>query len=100
MSRYTISDQAREDIKGIYRYIAGDNAAAARRLRTAFIDKFRLLAGQPLLGEARNDLAANLRMLAADNYVVLYRPTDAGIDVVRIIHAARDLAALWRSSCQ
>jgi toxin ParE1/3/4 len=97
MSRYTISDQAREDVKGIYRYIAGDNVAAARRLRTAFINKFRLLAGQPLMGEARDDLAANLRMLTADNYVVLYRLTDVGIDVVRVIHAARDIAALWRS---
>ncbi len=97
MSRYTISDRAREDIKGIYRYIAGDNVAAARRLRAAFTDKFHLLAGQPLMGEARDDLAASLRIFAADNYVILYRPTGSGIDVVRVVHAARDLAALWRS---
>ena len=96
MSRYTVSDRAREDIKDIYRHIDGDNAAAARRLRIAFIDKFHLLARQPLLGEARDDLAANLRMLAADNYVLLYRPTNAGIEVARVLHAARDIAALWR----
>lgn len=97
MSRYTVSDRAREDIKDIYRHIAGDNVSAARRVRGAFIEKFRLLAGQPLMGEARDDLAGNLRMLTADSYVVLYRPKDAGIEIVRIVHAARDITALWRN---
>jgi toxin ParE1/3/4 len=97
MNRYTVSDRAREDIKGIYRYIAGDNVAAARRLRTVFLNKFRLLAEQPLMGESRNDLASNLRMFVSENYVLLYRPSGAGIEIVRVVHAARDLAALWQS---
>lgn len=96
MNRYTISDRAREDIKSIYRYIASDNVAAARRLRAGFIDSFRLLAGQQLLGEARDDLAATLRMWTAGNYVILYRPSPNGIEVVRVVHAARDIAALHR----
>lgn len=96
MSRYTISDHAREDIKSIYRYIAGDNVGAARRLRAVFLEKFRLLAGQPLLGEARDDLAPSLRIWPTGNYVVLYRPSPIGIEVVRVVHAARDIAALQR----
>ena len=60
MSRYTISSLAEADIKSIYRYVAADNVAA-RRLRATLVEKFRLLAAQPLLGEAREDLAENLR---------------------------------------
>ena len=30
-----------------------------------------------------------------ENYVIFYRPTGAGIDVVRVIHAARDIEALF-----
>lgn len=75
MSRYTIAREAREDLKEIYRYIARDNPSAAGRLRQIFFEKFRLLAEQPLIGEVRNDLAENLRMFSAGNYVVLYRPT-------------------------
>jgi len=95
VSRPTISPLAREDVRSIYRYVASDNPAAARRLRAGFREKFRLLADQPLLGEGRDDLAPNLRMLTLGNYIILYRPTDRSIDVVRVLHAARDIAALW-----
>jgi len=96
MSRYIVSPEAREDLKSIYRYIAQDNPSAAGRLRQVFLERFRLLAQGPLLGEARDDLATDLRMFTAGNYVILYRPTEDGIAVVQIVHSAQDLAALWR----
>jgi toxin ParE1/3/4 len=96
VSRYTLSPLARDDIKGICRYVAADNISASRRLRAILVDKFRLLAAQPLLGETRDDLAENLRMLTAGNYLILYRPAGHGIEVSRVIHAARDIAVLWR----
>lgn len=96
MSRYTLSPLARQDIKGICRYVAADNVPASRRLRGLLVDKFRLLAAQPLLGEARDDLAKNVRLLTAGNYLVLYRPASHGIEVSRVIHAARDIEILCR----
>lgn len=95
MSRYTIAPEARDDLRDVYRHIAKDNPNAAGRLRQLFFKKFRLLATQPLLGEAREDLAENLRMFTAGNYVILYRPTPSGIAVVQVVHSARDLVALW-----
>jgi toxin ParE1/3/4 len=96
MSRYIVSREAREDLKSICRYITQDSPSAAGRLRQVFFEKFRLLAQGPLLGEARDDLARDLRMFTAGNYVVLYRPTEDGITIVQIVHSAQDLAALWR----
>ncbi len=48
------------------------------------------------MGEARNDLAEDLRMFSAGDYVILYRPTDFGIAVVSVVHSARDIAALFQ----
>ena len=95
MSRYTLSPGASEDLKAIYRYLADRNAPAAGRLREIFLERFRLLARHPLLGQARDDLADGLRMFPAGSYVVLYRPAKVGITVAQILHSARDVDALF-----
>jgi plasmid stabilization system protein ParE len=95
MSRYTLSPDAREDLKAIYRYLANQSPPAAGRLREIFLDRFRLLARHPLLGQARDDLAEGLRMFPAGSYVILYRPSKVGIAVAHIVHSARDLDALF-----
>jgi toxin ParE1/3/4 len=33
--------------------------------------------------------------LAVGNYVVFYRPIENGIEVVRVLHGRRDIAALF-----
>ncbi len=95
MSRYRLVPPARQDIKDICRYIGSNNPPAAVRFRDSLRAKFRLLASQPLLGEARDDLAPGIRMLAVGSYVILYRPTGPAIEVVQVVHGARDIAALW-----
>jgi len=96
MTRYKIAPQAREDLKAIYRYLAERSKPATGRLRQVFLEKFRLLAGQPLLGEARDDLAKDLRMFTAGNYVILYRPAEHGIEVAHVVHSARDIEVVLR----
>jgi toxin ParE1/3/4 len=59
-------------------------------------EKFVLLPGQPLLGRLRPELALNLRSFPVDNHVIFYRPIDAGIEVARVLHGARDIDALFR----
>jgi toxin ParE1/3/4 len=98
MSRYKIAKEARQDLKDIYRYIVSDNLPAAGRLYDLFYNKFRMLAENPLLGEKRDDLAENLRMFTTGNYVILYRPTKDGVEIIMIVHSARDLPALWSAS--
>jgi toxin ParE1/3/4 len=60
-------------------------------------EKFVLLAGQPLLGRLRPELAPNLRNFPVGNHVIFYRPIDNGIEVARVLHGARDIDALFRT---
>jgi toxin ParE1/3/4 len=91
MSRWRLDPDARDDLQAIYEYVGAKNRTAAVRLIETFKGKFRLLARQPLMGKLRPELSPNLRSFVSRNYVVFYRPTRSGIDVARVIHAARDI---------
>jgi len=83
--------RAADDLIELWDYIAEDSVTRA----DAFIDeidsKFHLLAGQPMLGRSREDLAPGLRSLPFGRYVIFYEVIPDGIAIVRVLHAARDL---------
>lgn len=90
---------ARLDLLEAVAYLAERSEASARRFRTEAEATFRRLAGLPGLGtrydSSRPDLA-DLRYLPISrfrNWIVFYRPTSEGIEVVRVLHGARDLGA-------
>jgi toxin ParE1/3/4 len=69
MNRYTVGPKARRDLTEIYKYIARDSFSAADRVYEALLQTFCTLARHPLMGEAREDLAKNLRMFTSGKYV-------------------------------
>jgi len=93
MKRFRLDVDAKADLVSIHDYIARQNRAAADRVIDNLKRSFRLLATQPLMGEARFGIAPNLRCFVVSNYAVFYRPTRGGIEVARVIHAARDIEA-------
>jgi toxin ParE1/3/4 len=95
MSRYTVSPKAREDLKGIYRHVAQDSPSAAKRLRDALYESFRLLAKQPLLGQTCPNLRRGLRAFTVMSYVIFYVTTEQGIQIERVLHGARDIESLF-----
>jgi toxin ParE1/3/4 len=68
---------------------------AADRLIDRLYEKFRTASMHPLTGEARNDLAPGLRIFSVGNYIVVFREIPQGIEVVRVMHGARDLHRLF-----
>ena len=95
MTPYLIAPLAQTDLEEIWRYVARDNPRAADRLLARFRDKFLLLAGQPEMGEWREDLRPNLRAFTAGKYVIYFRPAENEIEIVRVLHSARDVRALF-----
>lgn len=85
------SDRAEADLTDIWVSIAKDNGPAADRVVLSLIEAEDRLALFPELGRLRPDLPGQLRSWPVGAYLVFYRPTEAGIVVIRILHGARDL---------
>ncbi len=95
MKPYRVSEAAHGDLDEIWFYIAQDNPDAADRIVRTLVSRFAMLAGMPEVGRRREELSARLRSLAVGNYVIFYRPLENGVEVVRVLHGARDLPPLF-----
>lgn len=95
MPQVTRRPLAETDILEIWDYIADDSLAAADRWMDHLDEQFRVLAAQPMMGRVRNELAPGVRSFPFGRYVVFYVPLDDGIDVVRVLHGARDIDAVF-----
>jgi toxin ParE1/3/4 len=98
MARLTITESARADLREIRDYIAKDNPAAARRVVERLRTQARKLAQTPGIGRRREDLRPDLFSFPVGKHVLFYRPQPGGIVLVRVLHGARDLPALFSTS--
>ena len=79
------------DILEIWDYIAEDSVTDADLWIDKLDEKLRLWATQPMMGRSREELASGLRSFAFGRYVVFFLPISDGLDVVRVLHASRDI---------
>jgi toxin ParE1/3/4 len=100
MGRVTLDRLADADLAGIAQYIGevDHSPAAARRFIDNPNEKLQLYAAQPEMGELRPELGQHICVFSYGNYVVIYRPLDDGIDVLRVFEGHRDYPALFRRS--
>ncbi len=94
MSEPRISELAEADLEEAWDYLAERNEAAADRLIDTILDRARLHAKLPLMGRPRDELSPGLRSFVVRPYVVFYRPADDTIEVVRVLHGARDIDSI------
>ncbi|MCY0093079.1 type II toxin-antitoxin system RelE/ParE family toxin [Hoeflea ulvae] len=86
---FRLTPRAEADITAIVLYIAEDNPAAAVRWYDDMLRHCRNLGAVPELGVARPDVRPDLRTFPAGNYMILYRKSDEGAEIVRVVHGAR-----------
>ncbi len=98
MGQVRRSAESELDYLEIWLYVAKDDPVAADQLLRAFDEKLNLLSDSPLVGRAREELAHNLRSSPVGNYILFYRPADGGVELVRLLHGARDIRRLFRRS--
>lgn len=94
MSLWRLSPPARADLVDAWQFIARDNALAADRLIDLLTEKFILLARQPGLGRSCPEIHEDLRRFSVPPYVIFYRTSPDGLDIVRVLHGSRDIDAL------
>jgi toxin ParE1/3/4 len=91
------SPEAIADLATITAYLEEYSAPAADRLAAEVDKRTELLAGQPGIGRERTELKAGLRSTVIEKvYLIFYRFDAAILEVVRILHGARDLEAEFR----
>lgn len=83
------------DLFEIWSYIAEDSVTNADRFAARIDKTFRLLARRPEIGRARPELYQDLRSFVVGKYVVFYMRVRNGIDVIRVLHGARDIDAVF-----
>ena len=93
--RFILSPDAQRDYEEIWDYIAADSVLAADNVVDTFTEKFALIATQSDIGKSHPELGEGLRAFRASRYMIFYRKIEDGIEVVRVIHGARDIPSLF-----
>jgi len=97
MSDYLIAPAACNELDEIWDYHAIElkNPDAADRILDEIFGAFGKLARAPGMGHFRRDLAAEpLRFWHVRSYLIIYRSEKRPIEVVRVLHGARDVQAI------
>lgn len=94
-TRIVRSPAAETDLIEIWLNIANDSRLAADRFLDTIAQRILQLATFPESGPRRPDIGAEVRALTIGNYLVLYRITEKHIEIVRVLHGARDVSALF-----
>jgi toxin ParE1/3/4 len=92
-----VSRRAEDDLRYIWRQLAGANPAAADRLMLRLDKKLHLLRDFPGMGTVRDDIRSGFRMLVEGNYLLLYehRAVDNAIELIAVVDGRRDLKGLF-----
>jgi toxin ParE1/3/4 len=95
-SRAYLTPAADADLAAIWRFVAEQSGtAAADRLEASLHRSMKRLARSPGMGSPRDDLVAvPVRVFPQRPYVIAYREQSDGVVVLRVLHAARDVACL------
>ena len=97
MTRVIYSPDATAELVEIGGYIALDSERQAIAFVLRLGEKARRIARTPRIYRLRTDLAPDVRLAAHGNYVILFRIVGGGIEVLHVVHGARDLKRLFEN---
>lgn len=95
--------RAKRDLLELAWYIAQDNARAAERFLDAAEKAFTELLKTPGMGASRtfrNPRLKGIRMRPIPGFakvLIFYRPLGRGIEIIRVLHGARDIPATFEN---
>lgn len=92
--RLVFARTAKTDLRQIADYIAEQSPDRAESFIEELREKSAKIVYQPYAYPPRDDLAPDLREAIHKSYLILFRTTDTQVEIVRIVHGARDLKNL------
>jgi plasmid stabilization system protein ParE len=95
MKRFKLAPEAARDIREIWAYIAKDSIKAARRVRREMLNACHRIARNPRVGHSREDLTDKpVLFWPVGSYLIIYNPAGKPVEIIRVVHAARDVPSL------
>lgn len=92
--RFRLTPEARADLREILLDVAADSPDAAERLRSGLYEALQRLGQYPGMGHFHEELLdRQYRFWNFYPYVVCYVWQDKPIQIIAVVHGARDLAA-------
>ena len=95
MSQIRISPRARSDLTEIWGYIADDSVANADAFIDQLYETIQMLAKQSGSGRHRDELAPGILSFPFGRYIIFYRANQGKIEIVRVLHGARDIQSIF-----
>lgn len=93
--RVVLTHQAEQDLEEIGDYIAADSPARAVSFVRGMREHCAKISNSPLAYVARPELGEGIRTCAHGRYLIVFQPSSEEVLIVRILHGARDLSALF-----
>jgi toxin ParE1/3/4 len=97
MTSFVLAPAAKSDVAEVWSYYACEigDADLADRMREEVFAGIRKVARSPGIGHLRHDLSDEpLRFWRVRNLLIIYRPENMPLEVVRVLHGARDVQAI------
>lgn len=98
MYRLRYNQTARTDIAGIAAFVAEDSKIHAGRVISGIRKTCHIIARTPGIGRSRPDLAEGVRSFPVGSYVIFYRVASDVVEIIAIIHGARDVTRIMGAS--
>src|ERR1035438_5186870 len=100
MSGYILSPESREDIFEVWSHLAVEaGLQLANQIESELFDDFALLARSPGIGHKRQDLTKFPVLFYRAfpyQYMIIYRLAKAGIEIVGVLHAKRNIKRILK----
>ena len=87
----TLTPTARNDLFEIADSLSEYSERVAVRLTNQLERRIQLLCTIPKLGRLREDLLTGMRSVVVDKCVIYYIPTESEIQIIRVLHGARNV---------
>ena len=86
--------RAIRDVDEIWQWIAAEDLGAAERWTARIVEATERLTDFPESGAPRPELGGRARSIVVGRYLVLYRVGPDSVDILRVVHGARELTGL------
>ncbi len=92
MPAFRLSAKSLEDLKSIGLFTLKYWGREQQKIYLSKLDEsFHILADQPHLGIARDDIRQGYRVYNVERHLIFYRQKSIGIEIIRILHDRMDV---------